>query len=393
MDYGTFFFTNIVSVTVFAICVGGLAWHNRNVTGMKWFAGSLVLVLAKLILQGIEGTAPPVLSGMLANELYLISFVLQMMGLRWFVLRQPTPPWWLFALAPALAIYTTMFLGKVPYSGNVMNIPAVAVCVATTWMLFRYGHLPVSRVSAMLMAAETVVVAYRAVLTNLRYIRPWETIDAHRDPRWLYSLAAMAFLTTCMVMCYLWYLVTELSRVLARQARTDPLTGALNRRAMEESALRETARSIRHGRPLCMIVLDIDNFKRINDARGHAAGDCALQALVREVNAMLRTNDLLARTGGEEFTVLMPDTPASAGIVAAERLRQAVEVLEVLFQGEPIRFTVSAGVAQLDSSHGGWEGMMQRADAAMYQAKAHGRNAVQSEILNAMLADALGASS
>ena len=106
----------------------------------------------------------------------------------------------------------------------------------------------------MVLTGEAAVMAYRAWLTNIRYVRPWETVNAQTDPRWLYSLALAAFFATCMVMCYLWYLVTELSRVLAEQARTDPLTGALNRRAMEEAALRETARSIRHGRGLCMIV-------------------------------------------------------------------------------------------------------------------------------------------
>jgi diguanylate cyclase (GGDEF)-like protein len=178
-------------------------------------------------------------------------------------------------------------------------------------------------------------------------------------------------------MCYLWYLVTELNRELAELARTDPLTGALNRRAMEEAALRETSRSIRHGNPLCMIVLDVDHFKLLNDARGHAAGDCALQALVRQARTMLRANDLLARTGGEEFTLLLPDTSAATGLVVAERVRQAIEHLEVPFENEPIRFTVSAGVAQLDSLLGGWESMMRRADSAMYDAKEHGRNAVR----------------
>jgi diguanylate cyclase (GGDEF)-like protein len=274
-------------------------------------------------------------------------------------------------------VYTTMFLGKVRYSGNVINLPNIVVVGASVWMLLKYGRAAVSRVAAVILCGAVTVMSYRAVLTNFRYTRPWETVHAQTDPRWLYSLAAQAFFATCMVMCYLWYLVTELGRELAEQARTDSLTGALNRRAMEEAALRETARSIRHGNPLCMIVLDVDHFKHLNDTRGHAAGDRALQALVQQVKTMLRANDLIARTGGEEFTVLLPDTSTAAGTQAAERVRQAIEALEIPFDDEPIRFTVSAGVAQLDPSRGSWEVMMRRADSAMYLAKEHGRNSVQ----------------
>ena len=377
MDYGTFFFTNIVSMTVLTVCVSLLAWRNREVAGMRWFAGGLIVGLVKLILQGLEGKVPAVLGSMVPNELYLISSLLQLLGFHWFVVRRPFRHRWPFiAVGLALVVYTAMFLGKIPYSGNVINIPNVLVCAASAWMLFKYGRAAVSRVAAVIVSGEAAVMAYRALLTNLRYIRPWETFHAQSDPRWLYSLATAAFLATCMVMCYLWYLVTELSRVLAEQARTDPLTGALNRRAMEEAALRETARSIRYRHQLCVIVIDVDHFKELNDARGHAAGDCALQALVGQVKTMLREQDLIARTGGEEFTILLPDTPASAGIVAAERVRHAIETLEVPFEEQPLRFTVSAGVAQFDPSKGGWESMMRSADSAMYRAKEHGRNAV-----------------
>ena len=377
MDYGTFFFTNIASVTVFASCISLLAWRNRTVSGMKWFAGSLVVGLVKLILQGLEGKVPVVLGSMVPNELYLISSLMQLMGLHWFVVRRPFKHRWPFmAVGLALVVYTAMFLGRIPYSGNVINLPNVVVVAASSWMLVKHGRADVSRVASVILAGQAIVMGYRAWLTNMRYIRPWETVHAQTDPRWLYSLALLAFLATCVVMCDLWYLVTELGRVLAKQVRTDSLTGALNRRAMEEIALRETSRSIRHGRPLCMIVLDVDHFKRLNDTRGHAAGDCALQALVNQVKTLLRSNDLIARTGGEEFTILLPDTSAAEGILAAERVRQAIEGLNVLFENETFRFTVSAGVAQFDARQGSWETMMRRADTAMYEAKERGRNSV-----------------
>jgi diguanylate cyclase (GGDEF)-like protein len=383
MDYGTYFFANIATVIVFTVSMSLLAWYNRRVVGVAWFAGGLIVGLVKLILQGLEGKVSPILCNMTANELYLISFVMQMMGLHWFVARRPMRRQWPFyALGLVLVVYSTMFLLKIPYSGNVVNLPFVGICGASIWILLKYGRRPfamVSRVSAIALFAEMAVAGYRAVLTNLKYMRPWETVHAETDPRWMNSLATMSFLATIMVMCYLWFLVTELEWELAELARTDPLTGTLNRRALEEVALRETARSMRHGHPLCMVMLDLDDFKHMNDTRGHAAGDRALQAFVRQVRTMLRRQDLLARTGGDEFTVLMPDTPASAGIVTAERIRLAIAALEIPYETGPIKFTVSAGVSQLDLAYGGWEGMTRRADAAMYEAKEHGRNSVAVE--------------
>lgn len=388
MDYGTFFFTNIASVSVFTVCVSLLALYNRRVTGMWWFAGGMTMGLVKLILQGLEGKVPPVLSSMLANELYLVSFMMQLMGLRWFVVRKPLRSRWPWiAIALVLAAYTGLYIGKIPYSGNVINIPFVVVCGASAWILYRHGiksFAAVSRVAAAILCGAMVVAAYRAALTNLRYMRPWETVHAETDPRWMYSLACMAFLATCMVMCDLWFLVTELSRELAEQARTDSLTGALNRRAMEEAALREMAGSLRYGNPLCMIMIDIDNFKHLNDSLGHAVGDRVLQAFTRQVSAMLRTQDFLARTGGDEFTIMLPCTAMSAGIAVAERVRLAIEALEVPLESGPIQFTVSAGVAQLNPAQGGWEGMMKRADEAMYEAKRHGRNAVATRLPEAV---------
>jgi len=217
------------------------------------------------------------------------------------------------------------------------------VCGFTAWILLKHGRgafSSVARAAAVVLCADAVVMTFRAVLTNLYYKQADLTDRAHTDWKWLYSLAGMALLATCMVMCVLWFLVTELSKELAEQARTDPLTGALNRRAMEEAALRETTRSIRYGHLPCMIVLDIDHFKLLNDSRGHAAGDAALQALVQQIKPMMRANDVLARTGGEEFTILLPNTTASAGVAAAERVRQTIEALEIPYESGDLSMIV-----------------------------------------------------
>jgi len=291
--------------------------------------------------------------------------------------------WLWVATALLLAVYTILYLAKIPYCGNLVNIPFIAICGVSAWILIKHGQAPfitVSRVSAIILCGAGIVATYRAALTDLRYMRPWETVHAQTDPRWLYSLAGMAFFATCMVMCYLWFLMTELGRELADQARTDYLTGALNRRAMEEAAVREVERSMRYSHPLCMIMIDIDNFKRLNDSRGHAAGDCILQAFANHVKTILRRPDLLARMGGDEFTILLPDTPGHVGKTAAKRIKRIIEDLEVPFETGPIKFTISAGVAELDPAQGNWEEMMRRADMAMYEAKQHSRNSVAAKL-------------
>jgi len=379
MNYGTFFFTNIASVTVFTLWICVLAWYNRRVTGTAWFAGAQVVGLVKLILQGLEGKVPAFLGSMIPNEMYLISIAMQWMGLYSFVVHKPLRYRRLWIpIGVVLAAYTFVFLARIPYTGNVINLPFVTLCGFSAWTLWKHGSgafTVVSRVSAAIVCVQMCVAAYRAILTNLSYAQPWKTADAHTDPRWLYSLAAAAFLAACMAMCEMWFLVTELQRELALQARTDPLTGALNRRSMEEAVLRETARSQRYGSALSMMVIDIDNFKHLNDTRGHAAGDCALQTLVRRLNCMLRQQDSLARMGGEEFAILLPDTPGLAALVIAERVRSMVEELEMQFDTGPMKMTVCAGVAQFDPACG-WEEMMGRADAAMYDAKRRGRNLI-----------------
>lgn len=158
----------------------------------------------------------------------------------------------------------------------------------------------------------------------------------------------------------------ELGALVARledQALTDGLTNVANRRAFDEALTAELRRAGRSGRPLALVMLDIDHFKRYNDARGHQAGDRLLIDLAAAWQRELRPSDLLARYGGEEFAVILPDSAGLAALRVAERLRDNV----------PAKQTVSAGVAAWRPGEPAAE-LIARADAALYRAKAEGRD-------------------
>lgn len=159
------------------------------------------------------------------------------------------------------------------------------------------------------------------------------------------------------------------------QARHDALTGALNRKGLDEAMARELADVQRKETPLCMALLDIDNFKKLNDSKGHDAGDAALNHLVTVTRECMRAQDTLARYGGEEFVILMPDTPLDKGIDAMTRLQRALTRRYFLAGSEQILITFSAGVAQLAPGEAG-EDAIKRADQAMYLAKRAGKNRV-----------------
>ncbi|MFP4137253.1 MAG: PAS domain-containing protein [Halomonas sp.] len=160
-----------------------------------------------------------------------------------------------------------------------------------------------------------------------------------------------------------------------RLATVDVLTGAPNRRHFMHCLEAELARVQRHGVSTCLVMFDVDHFKRINDTFGHSAGDDVLKALVVTGRETIRAPDVLGRMGGEEFAILLPDTPLENAVTLAERFRQVIADLQVGASDTHIRLTVSLGVAALrvdDSS----DSALERADRALYAAKTSGRDRV-----------------
>jgi diguanylate cyclase (GGDEF)-like protein len=158
---------------------------------------------------------------------------------------------------------------------------------------------------------------------------------------------------------------------MAAAARTDPLTGLRNRRGFDELLGHELARARRSGRPLSIVVADLDQFKRLNDTLGHAAGDAALVRVAALLGQLARSADVAARGGGDEFTLLLPDTSAATASEVAERLRLG---LQTEFDDAPVPLTVSAGLATFPMHGEGSQELLAAADRALYAAKQLGRN-------------------
>lgn len=160
-------------------------------------------------------------------------------------------------------------------------------------------------------------------------------------------------------------------------SNTDPLTGVSNRRHFMPIIRKEIDRSQRFKHPISLIVLDIDNFKKINDQYGHLAGDAAICTLANICRTMARQIDIVARLGGDEFAILLLEVDLEKALTIAERIRQAVEKNPIeSFDSARINFTVSIGVAEQSQENLSEEWLIEQADAAMYQAKIAGRNRI-----------------
>ena len=189
-------------------------------------------------------------------------------------------------------------------------------------------------------------------------------IKAMRDVRLLSTYAAMSLET-----------IWEIEEV-TRRARTDQLTGLGNRRMLEERLGWVLDETDRFGGTASLIALDIDHFKRVNDTHGHEAGDAVIRHVAQLLESRVRTVDVCARIGGEEFVVLLPQTPLDGAGILAERLRAALEESAVDASGTAIAVTASFGIASYPDPVAKRESLFAAADRALYRAKAAGRNAV-----------------
>ena len=159
-----------------------------------------------------------------------------------------------------------------------------------------------------------------------------------------------------------------------RSLTLDSLTGLLNRNTFDEALKRETSRAKRHDSNLTLLFLDLDNFKHINDTLGHLAGDEVLRKVAQLIMAEKRSEDIAARYGGEEITILLPETNKADGWLIGERIRKTIEEAEIYFEGNIIKITLSGGLASFPIDANDDLTLLKHADLAMYRAKSFGKN-------------------
>jgi diguanylate cyclase len=315
---------------------------------------------------GITGYVPLLLSA--AGALGVTPFAV----MRWLTRD------WIVAIIDTAIVAGFVFLGTYVYRTHnvrVANIAIALLCIAGALATVYLRGIP------------QIYWVYPAVMATFYLLKPHEaialtlTVTAILLPElirntdtFLTSTVVITILVTSVFAFAFSVINNRQQQRLLDLATKDPLTGAGNRRALEEKLAEVTASFRRSGHPTSLILIDLDHFKKVNDVHGHAVGDDILKRITEILNLRIRVTDRLYRIGGEEFVVVADEQNIESAARLAEQLRTLVEVNELVPDSA---VTISLGIAELraDESHESW---LQRADEALYQAKRGGRNTVRS---------------
>jgi diguanylate cyclase (GGDEF)-like protein len=346
-----------------------------------WSRGSWVAAAGYLALLGRDWLPMPVpmLAGNLGSEVALTFFA---SALHRFLSGTAPPRWlWWWLVAQILLLLAVL---PQPYPVRVvwLSTSHVLLMLPPLWWLLRARAHSEQLIRAVFLslAAATAVVLFRAIDAAL-HPELYAVMLAGDWRQGLAFVAAYVFLLGSGTAFALANLERSVRR-LERMAHTDALTGCMNRRAADEQLEQALQEARANGQCVALVLMDLDHFKRINDAHGHRTGDLVLQRFAQAARSQLMPSQQLARLGGEEFGLVLPRSDLAEAARYAERLRAATETLDLVDEGgSRVSLTLSAGVAvgRASSPSAEWptaSGLYTRADRALYQAKALGRNRV-----------------
>lgn len=373
----TLLLVNLVITVALGISMGLVARRERR-DGMVWWAWGMVTLAFSHVLLALRGQINDWLSVVLANTLLIVTFSIFAEGLCEFQRRAPRR-WLIWAPAVLLPIALAGLLYE----------PRIRSLLSTTVLLFQaavmlqlvWGHRKETQGRGQHFVAAGLVLIIAALLLRLGGAATGQldlTQMTASNPVHAASLL-VATLTVVVIVMGLVMMTKERADALNRSlALQDELTGLGNRRAIHRILGQQLAQARRSGRPLALLLIDVDHFKHVNDVHGHISGDKALREIAACLQDRLREQDIAGRWGGEEFIVILPDTEATGAGHFAEELRGAVEQLHVVsVVGKQMPQTISIGLHVLSPTDRERNDLIGAADRALYLAKQNGRNRVE----------------
>ncbi|WP_394778565.1 GGDEF domain-containing protein [Undibacterium sp.] len=367
--------SSIVPVLMAIVLFSAYRSFPASIKGIGWWTSASVMLFAAAVLFGLRGSIPDLLSIVLGTAVMLGAVGCRLIG-------------------------TECFYGRPPSKRLVLAIVLVGAGGAAWWSMvqpsFQFRVILVAPLLALMYGAQLFTVARYAdrhfgsyffggmilLQTVLIIMRVVNGLSGHQDHVNFYSgdmvqsayLVMYNFMTMTLAVGFMMVATRRLHAELTRMSNIDPLTDALNRRAFTDIYENEVRRIKRHEQSMSLIIMDLDHFKRINDKHGHAVGDKVLVHFSSVVMRLLRETDHFARFGGEEFVALLPATNTAEAQIVAERictrLREADGVVVP-------SYTVSMGLAEVNSGTESLDAAVGRADAALYRAKSAGRDRLE----------------
>jgi len=386
LDVNTLF-----TVTIYVEAILGLlllfAWvQNTAIRAVAWWGFAHLIRAASIVLFGMYGSAPDLVTIDFANALLFTAFAVTWTGARVFDHRKPN---WILLFAGAALWLALSRIPAIQNSWDLRMLLSSGIITAYTWAtayeFWRGRSEPlVSRWPAIFMLfAHGALFLLR---TPLAAMLPWSPGNHMLGSVWLTVLSFEALLFTISIAFILLAMAKERTELRHRSAAmVDPLTGIANRRSFLQDAAQLAKRHKSNPRPTAVLLIDLDHFKSINDRFGHALGDRALEIFADAARQSVRASDLLGRLGGEEFAAVIVDTSRDNAMAVAERIRASFAQAALEVDNRPVGATVSIGLVYCQEAAIDVAELLAQADQALYFAKENGRNRVEVASLDMML--------
>jgi diguanylate cyclase (GGDEF)-like protein len=378
-------------VTIYVEAILGLlllfAWvQNTQIPAVAWWGCAHLLRAGSVMLFGMYGSISEAISIDLANALLLLSFAVTWSGARVFDGR-PVLPMYVFTgpVAWIIVAHLPSFYGEL----QLRILLSSGIITAYTWLtayeFWRGRSEPlVSRWPGIFMLfAHGSLFLLR---TPLAALLPWSPTTEIFESVWFTVLSFEARLFTIAIAFILLAMAKERTEYRQRTAAMiDPLTGIGNRRSLLHNGNQLMKRHVAEPCPAAVLLIDLDQFKSINDRFGHAIGDRVLQVFAEAASTHVRAGDLIGRLGGDEFAAVLHNVGRDKALAVAERIRSTFAAVAIEVDGRPVAATVSIGIACAEAGPLDIPDLLAQADQALYHAKERGRNRVEMPMLDVVL--------